>query len=102
MLPGEYWMMQGDKEDHRTTSYQGIRLGTGWRHHTLTTLDGTLQIIIELTSNDVCLVALLLEAIEENGLVCVLIHGKATHKATTHDEVKIKLGLGSLELTRAT
>ena len=60
----------------------------------LTTLDGTLQTIIELTSFDVCLVALLLKAPEEGGLVCVLIHGKATHKATTHDEVKIKLWPG--------
>ena len=42
----------------------------------------------------VCLVALLPKAIEENGLVCVLIPEKATHKATTHGEVKIKLWPG--------
>ena len=62
----------------------------------LITLYGTLQTIVELTSNDICLVALFLKAIEENGLVRVLIHGKATHNATTHDEVEIKLGLGCL------
>ena len=68
----------------------------------LTSLDWALQIIIELNSNDVCIVALCLTAGEENGLVCVLLHGKATHKATTHDEIKNKLCLGSLKLIRAT
>ena len=68
----------------------------------LTSLDWALPIIIELNSNDVCIVALFLTAGEENCLVCVLLHGKATHKATTHDGIKIKLCLGSLKLIRAT